>query len=135
MEAMSEQMVSWRGNFWINVQQKCLAKIFTKFRIRFSNSHTFFWESIDFNSLMMLLELDQFSYIYIYIYIFGLVRTDRVIKFLIFRNSPSSQIEWFLHIQQQLIFTTWLLKFPLIKINFNNLITSSHENTSTMWEE
>jgi hypothetical protein len=75
----------------------------------------FLWETTGSSSLMMLWEPDKFFNIYIF---FGVVRTRQVVK----KNSKltSSQISQFSYIQQQSVFTTWLLKFSLIKISFNN---------------
>ncbi len=63
--------------------------------------------------LMMLWEPDRFSNERIFL---GLVTIGQVIKNFSLKHLPGSQIGWFSYIQPP-VFTTWLLKFSLIKIS------------------
>jgi len=55
-------------------------------------------------------------------------------KFKLTQFSDKSVLVY-IYIQQQPVFKTWLLNFSLIKISFNNLITSSHQKSNIMWEK
>jgi hypothetical protein len=96
---------------------------------------TFLWEPSSPGFLMMLWEPDRFSNIYIYI--LGWWDQSGYQKE---SNSPRSRISRFSYVQQQPVFTTWLLKFSLINISFinqinNYLITPWHEKANTMPEK
>jgi len=62
------------------------------------------------------------------------VRTDQATQKK-FKRTRFSDKSVLIYIQRQPVFTTWLLKFSLIKISFNNSITSSHEKSNIMQEK